>query len=335
MGFFSKRRAVGLDIGAGIVRALTLEGSADKPVITGVAAAAVVSDDGNAATAQAIHAALAQARADGESVVASVGGPDVIVRQVALPALPPERVRQVLELQHREFGLLPPGEGVLEAQILSRSKTGCSVLAVSIPKPLIEARTRLLEQAAVKLRTLDVEALALMNGALHVAKVEAGELLVMLNLWDERAILCLRSDRGPLIVRHLDVGAAALIDRVRKAGVPVATATGTRLATQEIDGAKAFDACHDIVQRVAEEIRRSLSFYRSEYDRDARPRYMLGGWLRLRQWNRWLTDELGLESPFEVLDPFQAAQLAAPRTDVDESAGSEFLQAFGLALRAL
>src|SRR5207249_3187255 len=145
---FGRQRAVGLDIGAGVVRALVLEGTPGKTRITGTAGVSIAGGGGTA-TAQAIHAALAQAHADGEPVVAAVGGPDVVVRQLTLPPLPPDRVLQALELQHKEFGLLPSSEGLLDAQVLRRSKKNCLVLAVSAPKPVVEGRLRLLEQAAV------------------------------------------------------------------------------------------------------------------------------------------------------------------------------------------
>ena len=313
-----KQRAVGLDIAMGAVRALALDGSAEKPRITGAGIAAIPSGGDGNTYAQAIQAALAQAGVNGDAVIASVGGPEVVVRQLTLPPVPADRVLQVLELQHKDFGLLPPSEGLLDAQILRRSDSECHVLAVSAPKPAVEARLRLLEQAAVKLRNLDVEALALLNAVLHLSKFDARELVVALDLARDRTILCLLSERGPVVVRYLDVGAAAIAE------TPEDTDTGP--ATQP---------SRDAIRRIADEIRLSLSFYRSEYDRDSLPRYLLSGCLRARRLNRWLTDELRLDSPFEVLDPFQAVRVTAPRGQAEESAGPEFVQAFGLALRAL
>jgi type IV pilus assembly protein PilM len=333
---FGKQRAVGLDIGVGSVRAMVLEGTPDKARIAGTGAVPIAAGNGATTTAQAIHAALAQAGADGEPVVAAVGGPDVVVRQLTLPPLPPGRVLQALELQHRDFGLLPPSEGLLDAQILRRSKGDCQVLAVSAPKPVVEGRLRLLEQAAVKLRILEVEALAVLNAAIHLGRLDPHELLVALDLGQERAVLCLLSERGPVVVRYLDVGASAIVERLRGAGVDVPD-TSAPLGTPEeaADAGPVAEACREVVRRIADEIRMSLAFYRSEYDRESLPRYLLSGWLRVRRLNRWLTDELRLESPFEVIDPFQAVRVTAAQGAGDGAAGPEFVQAFGLALRAL
>jgi len=269
-------------------------------------------------------------------VVAAVGGPDIVVRQLTLPPLPPGRVLQALELQHREFGLLPPSEGLLDVQILRRSKGECLVLAVSAPKPVVEGRLRLLEQAAVKLRTLDVEALAVLNAARHLGRLDPRELLVALDLGEERAVLCLLSERGPVVVRYLDVGASAIVERLRSAGVSVPDPrTPMKMPREDSDAGPVAEACREVVRRIADEIRTSLAFYRSEYDRESLPRYLLSGWLRVRRFNRWLTDELRLESPFEVLDPFRAVRVTGAQGASDESTGPEFVQAFGLASRAL
>jgi len=328
MSFLGRQRAVGLDIGAGVVRALVLEGAPERARITGTGAVPIASGSSDTTMAQAIHTALARAHADGEPVVAAVGGPDVVVRQLTLPSVPRDRVLQVLELQHREFGLLPPSEGLLDAQILRRSKGECLVLVVSAPKPVVEGRIRLLERAAVKLRTLDVEALAVLNATLHLARLDPRELLVTLDLREERAILCLLSERGPVVVRYLEVGGHA--DAAAPAARAPLTAPG-----EDVDAGQAGEAYRGTVRRIADEIRTSLAFYRSEYDRESLPRYLLSGWLPVRQLNRWLTDELRLESPFEVIDPFRAAPMTAAQGATDASAGPEFVQAFGLALRAL
>jgi type IV pilus assembly protein PilM len=333
---FLRQRAIGLDISANIVRVLVLEGSSKKARITATGTAPIAAGGDGAASAQAIHAALAAARVNGEPVVAAVGGPDVVVRQLTLPPLPPDRVLQALELQHREFGLLPSSEGLLDAQVVGRSKTNCLVLAVSAPKPVVEGRLRLLERAAVKVRTLEVEALAMLNAVLHLGRLEPRELLVALDIGEERSVLCLLSKQGPVVVRHLDAGAAAIVEQLHRAGVTVTNARALQETPREdLDAGPVAQACRGVVRRIADEIRMSLAFYRSEYDREALPRYLLSGWLRVPRLNRWLTDALGLESPFEVIDPFRAVRVTAAQGDTNESAGSEFVQAFGLALRAL
>jgi type IV pilus assembly protein PilM len=339
ISFFLKRRAVGLDVGSGAIKALTLERSGKRLVIRGVGAAPVQPGADARQMGQAIHGALAEAGADGEPVVAAIGGPDVVVRQISLPPLPSSKILQAMEMQHRDFGLHSPDEAVLEAQVLRRAKDGSSVevLAVSAPKALIEERTRLLQQAAVNVKILDVEPLALLNGALHLTGLERGELLIFLTIGLNRTVLCIFSEQGPVVARYLQIGAQDFTERFRLFfGLSPYSTEHFARSLSIPDLPRAEEASRELVGRMAEDIRMSLAFYRSEYDRESLPRYALGGWVGLPQISRWLADRLGIESPFELMDPFQAVEVKTPRSQVEPPPpGPQFLQAFGLGLRGL
>lgn len=334
-----RQRSVGLDVGEGSVRALALERRRDDPVVAGVGWVPLDADADSRRVAQAVQQALAAAGADGEPVVASLGGPDVVVRQVALPPVPPARILAALEIQHRDLGLLPPGEAVLDAQILRRARDGIAndVLSVSASRTRIEDRTRLLEQAAVHVQVLDVEALALLNGAIALTGLEAGELLVLLTIGSRRSVLCLYSEQGPVVARYLDAGAAHLSDAVRLA-LDLSPYAAREVARQvpAADLARVDAACRPAIERMAEDVRLSLTFYRTEYDRDSLPRYAVAGQVEPPQVARWVAERLGLGAPMELMDPIRALEVTAPPVSPEVvQAGPQFLGAFGLALRGL
>jgi len=337
--FFRKRRAIGLDIGSGSVKALCLEQRGGEVVITGRALRPVESGADPRQMAQAVHAALATTGGAGEPIVAAVGGPDVVIRQVALPPLPERKILPALEIQHRELGLLPPGDAVLDAQVLRRAHDGVlnEVLSVSVPRARIDERMRLLELAGVDIDVLDVEPLALLNGAMRLTALDQNELLVLLTIGRQRSVLCLYSEQGPVVARYLSAGAEAFLDQLQMAFDVGADAAAFARALSPGQAARAEAACRDIVERMAEDMRLSLTFYRTEYDRDSLPRYAIAGSLDLPYIARWLADRLGLGAPLELLDPFKAVEVDARRAGGDDpgSSGSRFLQAFGLALRGL
>jgi len=337
--FLRRERAVGLDVDSGAIKALVLERRRSDVVLVGRGVAPVEAGDDSRQLSQAIHAALADAGADGEPVIAAIGGPDVVIRQVSLPPVPTAKILPALEIQHRELGLLAPGDAVMDAQILRKSKDGVSneILSASVPRARLDERLRLLQQAAVNLRMLDVEPLALLNAAIHLTGLDAGELLVLLTLGRHTSVLCLFSEQGPVVARYLDVGAETFFERLRLVFEPAVHSTkdfARALPAAEVPRAEA--ACREIVDRMVEDVRLSLTFYRTEYDRDSLPRYAIGGWIDLPHIIRWVTDRLGLGAPLEVMDPFKAVEVKAPQTSADLTAsGPQFLQAFGLALRGL
>jgi len=335
----TKRRSVGLDIGSGAVKALTMEGRGRRVRVTGIGVTPIDPGADAREVSQAINTALATAGADGEPVVTAVGGPEVVIRHVSLPPLPASKIIPALEFQHRELGLLPPEEAALHAQVLRRSKDGSSteVLAVSVPKTLLEDRMRLLEQSAVRVKVMDVEPLALLNGALNLTGLESGELLVAVTIGRQSTALCLFSELGPVVARYLEIGAEHFSERLRVVfgGSPYSAEELARgLTPAELPQAE--EACRAIIDRIAEDIRLSLAFYRTEYDREGLPRYALAGWAGLPHIGRWLADRIGLTAPFEVMNPFQAVEVKTQRSDFEaEPSGPQFLQAYGLALRGL
>jgi len=334
-----KRKVVGLDVGSGSVKALALEGRGTDLVVTGLGSAPVAAETQAQQVHQAIHLALADAGADSAPVVAAVGGAEVVIRQVSLPPLPPSRIIPALEMQYRELGLHPPDESVLDAQILRTGQDNGAneILSVSVPRTLVTERTALLRRASVNVQIMDVEPLAILNGALRLTALEPGELLVVVNIGRESSVLCLFSEQGPVVARYLEIGAEVFTEQIRVAFQlsPFSTESFTRtISPGELSKAEA--ACREVVERMAEDIRLSLTFYRTEYDRESLPRYALGGWADIPYIGRWLGDRLGLSAPFEVMDPLQAVDVRAPQIgDTPRPPGPQFLQAFGLALRGL
>jgi type IV pilus assembly protein PilM len=334
-----RRRSVGLDIGSGAIKVLKVESRGDQLRVTGIGVTPVEAAADPREVGHAINTALVSARAEGEPVATAIGGPEVVIRHVALPPLPPDRIIPALEFQHGELGLWPPADAIVAAQVLRRSRDGASteVLAVSVPRKLVEARTRLLEQAAVQVGILDVEPLALLNGALYLTGLGPGDLLVTVTIGRQQTVLCLFSEQGPVVARYVEIGAEHFTERLGAVfgGSPNSTAESARFLSA-VDVQRAEDACRSVVDRVADEIRSSLAAYRAQHYREGSPRYALGGWAGLPQVGRWLSDRLELNAPFEVMNPLQALELWTRRFEIDaEPEGPQFLQAFGLALRGL
>lgn len=339
LSLFRTRRAIGLDIGSGSVKALRLEQRRSDVVITGRALRPLEPDAEPRAVAQAVHEAVAIAGGNKAPVVAAVGGPDVVIRQLALPPVPPAKIVPALEIQHRELGLLPPGDAIIDAQILRRSRDGVSndVLSVSVPRTRIDERLRLFELAGVDVRILDVEPLALLNGAIELTALDPSELLVLLTLGRHRSVLCLFSEQGPVVARYLEAGAETFVDQLCHAfSMTEAAAREMSRTLSPAQAPRAEAVCRDILERISEDIRLSLTFYQTEYDRESAPRFAMAGAVGVPHVSRWIAERLGLDTPLEVIDPFRASTVEARSGGVDLAAsGPQFLQAFGLALRGL
>ena len=156
----------------------------------------------------------------------------------------------------------------------------------------------LLQQAAVEVRILDVEPLALLNGAIHLTGLEVGELLVLLTIGRRTSVLCLFSEQGPVVARYFEVGAETFSEQLRLVfGLSAYSTKDFARTLPAADVPRAESACREIVERMAEDIRLSLTFYRTEYDRESLPRYAIAGSVDLPHLSRWEADRLGLGAP--------------------------------------
>src|SRR5262245_30336466 len=184
---------------------------------------------------------------------------------------------------------------------------------------------------------LDVEPLALLNGAIKLTALDASELLVLLTIGRRWSVLCLYSEQGPVVARYLEAGAETFLAQLRAAfDLSDEAAREFARTMSPAQASRAEAVCRDILERMAEDLRLSLTFYRTEYDRESLPRFAIGGSLGLPYLSRWLADRLELTAPLELMDPFRAVALKAdPGGDPLAAFGPQFLQAFGLALRGL
>ena len=206
---------------------------------------------------------------------------------------------------------------------------------MSVPRALVDERSQLLKRASVHVKILDVEPLAILNGALHLTDLESGELLVVVNIGRQSSVLCLFSEKGPVVARYLEVGAEIFTEQIRVAfQLSPSRRRASRGRSRPAEAPKAEAACREVVERMAEDIRLSLTFYRTEYDRESLPALRARG-----------LDGHSLHRP---LAGRPARALRAVRDhgslpgrgrsrpqigDVPRPPGPQFLQAFGLALR--
>ncbi|MBI4529744.1 MAG: pilus assembly protein PilM [Deltaproteobacteria bacterium] len=214
-------RAVGVDIGDDVVRAVVLKKRGQQFIAAGVGVSEIpLTDDwreAGQALAEALKGAGAKKR---DPVVCSIGGPQVIIRLVKLPAIPLQRIVEAIRWQFRETGLLPEGDLVFDAQVLQTTPGGeLNILAVCAPRGLLDKKLKLVETAGIVPLHIDVEPLATLNAFLSLQSVALDETIVLVSLSEPLPFLCLynRQSQFPLI-RYFSEGLenpASIVEEIR------------------------------------------------------------------------------------------------------------------------
>lgn len=265
-----------------------------------------------------------------------VSGPDVIVKQLTLPLMDESEIANALRFEARKHVPFDVQSMVLDHQVLARHATErkLDILLAAVTQQRLDRALAPLRELGVEADIVDASPLALSN-ALGVATrddLPAGEPQLLLDLGHHGSWLTLRQSAQPFFARRLEWGGAQLTRALAGTlGVSLERADAWKLdaAASLANGSHEAAAARNTVDELAGEVRRSLAFYGTLAHLPERMSLRVsGGTTRLAGLSARLAEGLGLPVvPFSPLDAFERAA----RVSI---AGPQFVQAYGLALRA-
>jgi type IV pilus assembly protein PilM len=228
MRLFSRpKQTVGLDIGSGLVKAVVVEHGAGAPelvrvVVTPLADDAIVEGEimDPAPVAAAVRETLAAAGDARRHLVVAVGGRDVIVKRIRAARAQGAEARALLRWEAEQHVPFDMDSVALDFHVLDPDGDGpeMTVLLAAAKRELVDAKLRLLDDAGVAPRVIDVDAFALHNAfeaasaAAGSAEAAAGGLVVLANVGHEATTVNVLEDGVPVLTRDLALG----VRRVRE-----------------------------------------------------------------------------------------------------------------------
>src|SRR5499427_949617 len=232
MALFGRHKTtVGLDIGSGLIKVAVIDHSRRAPELTRVAVAPLLADaivEGEVMdpgiVADAIQGALSEAGVSARDVVTSVGGRDVIIKQIAIERVKEQQARELMRWEAEQHVPFDMESVELDFQILDPEADGLemSVLLVAAKRELIESKTRMLTDAGLEPAIVDVEAFALHN-AFELNHPDAMTGVVgLVNIGHDVTNINILDEGVPLLTRDLAVGTRRIredLQRERGLGV--------------------------------------------------------------------------------------------------------------------
>lgn len=333
----------GLDIGAYSVKLVALQpGAARGRYAEAAIPRALASDE---PPAPAILAGLIddcmtridQSPRGFSGISIGVSGPDVIVKQISLPIMDEAEIAGALRFEARKHLPFDVQTLVLDHQVLGRntSERRLDVLLATVSQQRLDRSLAPLRELGLEAAIVDAAPLALANALGHALARESGgegEARVLLDLGHRGAWLTLRQKGLPFFSRRLDWGGAQLTQAVAAAmGGSTEEAEAWKLdggASLLHAGAEA-SAARQTVERLADEVRRSLAFYGTLAPLPpSLSLHLSGGVARLQGLPEALGERLALAvTTFSPLDTTERGARI-------QAGGPQYAQAYGLALRA-
>jgi type IV pilus assembly protein PilM len=281
---------------------------------------------------------------------------EAVIRLIRLPAdLQAQELREVVLNQEAELYLpFPRDEAYVDYQSLETSEDADGVrrqevLLVAAPRSVVDSYITTLQQAGLTPKAVDVSSFSLIrvlrNKLLQYAPEEAVALLVIqadgteisiltkgvpqfsrtvaIGTWEFREALC----------RALDLPPGQATSLLQSLTPPLSgSSSGSEIEDQSFSG-RGLAALRRILTELAEEIQRSLDFYRSQGDVAEIAQVILSGTgATMNQLDQYLSQRLSL--PVERIDPIQTLALSEDET-IPMEIRSGIGTALGLGLRTL
>jgi type IV pilus assembly protein PilM len=265
---------------------------------------------------------------------------DVIVKQVALPLMDDDEVPGALRFEARKHLPFDPATCVLDYQVLGRypSEKRLELLLAAVPQHRLDRALAPLRLLGVEADIVDAAPLALSN-ALSKGTERDNEARVLLDIGHAGSWLTLYQRGTPFFSRRLEFGGVRVTQAISAAlRIPLEEAEEWKLEAGADDTSLRVSpdsaemlAVRDALRLLAEELRRSFSYYRTLGPLpDPFSLWIAGSTARLPGIAGQLAEMLG--APAFVFDPLDA--LGAEFRTSAPSGGPQFAQAYGLALRA-
>lgn len=232
------RTAIGLDIGTSGVRAAEL--SFGKNGITLEKFGQVALPDGSvrdgevvdaAAVADAIKQLWAHTKFSSKKVVIGVANGKVIVRQVDLPWMPADELRQSLPFQVQEFIPIPVDQAVLDFLALDEyeAESGGRMLRgllVAASRDMVMSAVEAVQAAGLVPSMVDLTSFALLRSLSGTADPDAGARVeAVVDIGARVTNIVIHENGIPRFVRILLMGGADITEAVaERMGVPVGQA---------------------------------------------------------------------------------------------------------------
>jgi type IV pilus assembly protein PilM len=225
--FSRKQTTVGLDIGSGLVKAAVVEHGPGAPALTKVVVTPLPDDaivEGEVMdphlVVQAVRETLAATGTKNRNVVVAVGGRDVIVKKIRTERVKAAQARELLRLEAQQHVPFDMDSVELDFQLLDPHADGLEmdVLLVAAKRDLVEAKMRLLEDAGVRPRLVDVDAFALHN-AFETSYPDAmSGVIALANVGHEVTNVNVLDGGVPVLTRDLVIGTRRMREDVQREG---------------------------------------------------------------------------------------------------------------------
>lgn len=261
-----------------------------------------------------------------KEVSCSISGNSVIIRQIALPSMPPEELEEQIHWEAEQYIPFDINDVNIDFQMLAQDEhdaTRMSVLLVASKKDIINDYSAVFSEAGLRLEVMDVDSFALQNAFELNYDTSPEEIFALINIGSCMINLNIVRGGGSLFTRDVQMGGNLYTEEIQKQfSLGRDDAERVKLTGDSPEPDRLNEVLSRINDTLAIEIRRSLDFYNSNAGEGKISKVFLsGGCAKANGLQEAVGNRLGL--PVELLNPFQKVKYN------DKEFDPEYLQEIG------
>jgi len=349
--FQRSRSVVGLDIGSSAVKVVELKPAGKGFRVKAFGTEPIPPDsivDGaiidGAAVADAIRRLFEQQKIKTKEVAVSLSGNAVIIKKIPVASMSERELADAIAWEAEQYIPFDIQDVNLDYQVVSGGDgaaavpgSGMDVLLVAAKKEKIADYTGVIAQAGRQPVIVDVDAFALQNAYEANYGVEAGAVVVLLNVGASAININVISGDQSLFTRDISIGGNAYTEALQKElhlSQEQAEALKRGTSVDGIDFDQARPVLRAVTENVLLEIQKTFDFFRGTTGVEHIDRIVLsGGGAHTDGFAEMLAERF--EAPVEAFDPFKAITFDAQEFGMASAAeaASTAAVAVGLALR--
>jgi type IV pilus assembly protein PilM len=347
MLFSKKKDIVGVDIGSSAVKLVQL-----RPIKGGyqlanvgilpLPAEAIVDNTlmDSSSIVETVKNLLGSLSVKAKEAVCSISGNSVIIRKISLPVMPVEELEDQIHWEAEQYIPFDINDVNVDFEILSpddQDPSKMNVLLVASKKDIINDYLAVFAEAGLKLVVVDVDSFAVQNAYETNYPDEGNEVVALVNIG--ASIINLNIVRGgySLFTRDVQMGGNLFTEEIQKQfGLNSEDAEVMKLTAASSDDPRLKDVLQRVNETLANEMRRSLDFYKSTAGEERIAKvYLSGGAAKTAHLMETVQQRLVL--PVEMLNPFQRVVVNEKQFDREylEEIAPLVTVAVGLATRRL
>ncbi|MFH1777905.1 MAG: type IV pilus assembly protein PilM [Candidatus Omnitrophota bacterium] len=326
-----KKTTVGLNIGNSSIKVVELARTGEEIELLQFGMKDFNRAGGDEAIVSSLKTLFAERQISSPIVNTSVAGQDVVVRYIYMPKMTKAELKSAVKYEAEKYIPHKIDDMILDFQILNPEANAAKmrIVLVAAKKDYIERHIRILRDAGLSPKVIDVDSFAILN-IFQLMQFTENQTIAVMDIGSKITNIIIAGEHNLYLTRDVFIAG----DDIRHILSMKLGLTPEELNAEAVDISydKLFGSIKTVVDNLVNEVRISFNFCEHQLESPIKTIFLTGGASMLKCLNLYLAAALGMEVKLWNLFAKIAIKHELPQEKIN-SLSSSLAVALGLAIR--